>query len=57
MTAYILVFLFTLHDGRQVRATQDAVALEEYRPVKTLAGCQQVADLREQLSEGERKPL
>ena len=47
MTAYILVFLFTLADGRQVRATQDAVALEEYRPVKTLAGCQQVADARE----------
>jgi len=47
MTAYILVFLFTLADGRQIRATQDAVALEEYRPVKTLAGCQQVADARE----------
>jgi len=47
MTSYILVFLFTLADGRQIRATQDAVALEEYRPVKTLAGCQKVADLRE----------
>ena len=47
MTAYILVFLFTLADGRQIRATQDAVALEEYRPVKTLEGCQQVADARE----------
>ena len=47
MTSYILVFLFTLHDGRQIRATQDAVALEEYRPVKTLEGCQRVADLRE----------
>ena len=48
MTAYILVFLFTLADGRQIRATQDAVALEEYRPVRTLRGCQQVADIREQ---------
>ena len=47
MTAYILVFLFTFHDGRQIRATQDAVALEEYRPVRTLKGCQQVADERE----------
>ena len=47
MTAYILVFLFTLADGRQIRATQDAVALEEYRPVRTLRGCQQVADIRE----------
>ena len=47
MTSYILIFLFTFHDGRQVTATQDAVALEEYRPVRTLAGCQQVADIRE----------
>lgn len=47
MTAYILVFMFTLADGRQIRATQDAVALEEYRPVRTLSGCQKVADLRE----------
>ena len=47
MTAYVLVFLFTLSSGEQIRATQDAVALEEYRPVKTLAGCQQVADVRE----------
>jgi len=48
MTSYILVFFFTLADGRQIRATQDATHLEEYRPVKTLAGCQQVADAREQ---------
>ena len=48
MTSWVLVFLFTFHDGRQIRATQDAVALEEYRPVKTLEGCQQVADAREQ---------
>ena len=47
MTSWLLVFLFTFHDGRQVTATQDAVALEEYRPVRTLAGCQQVADARE----------
>lgn len=47
MTSWVLVFLFTFHDGRQIRATQDAVALEEYRPVRTLAGCQQVADARE----------
>lgn len=47
MTSYILIFMFTLSDGRQIRATQDAVHLEEYRPVKTLAGCQKVADLRE----------
>lgn len=47
MTSYILVFMFTFSDGRQIRATQDAVALEEYRPVRTLAGCQKVADLRE----------
>ena len=47
MTHWLLVFLFTFHDGRQIRATQDAVALEEYRPVRTLAGCQQVADVRE----------
>ena len=48
MTSWVLVFLFTFHDGRQIRAMQDAVALEEYRPVRTLKGCQQVADLREQ---------
>ena len=47
MTSWVLVFLFTFHDGRQVTATQDAVALEEYRPVRTLKGCQQVADARE----------
>ena len=47
MTHWILVFLFTFADGRQVEATQDAVALEEYRPVHTLRGCQQVADARE----------
>lgn len=47
MTSYILIFLFTLSNGQQIRATQDAVHLEEYRPVKTLAGCQRVADLRE----------
>lgn len=47
MTSWVLVFLFTFHDGRQVTATQDAVALEEYRPVKTLAGCQSVATERE----------
>ena len=47
MTSWVLVFLFTFHDGRQVEATQDAVALEEYRPVRTLKGCQEVADLRE----------
>ena len=48
MTSWVLVFLFTFHDGRQVEARQDAVALEEYRPVRTLRGCQQVADIREQ---------
>lgn len=47
MTAYILVFLFTLADGRQITATQDATHLEEYSPVRTLRGCQQVADVRE----------
>lgn len=47
MTSWVLVFLFTFHDGRQITATQDAVALEEYRPVRTLRGCQQVADARE----------
>ena len=47
MTSWVLVFLFTFHDGRQVEATQDAVVLEEYRPVRTLRGCQQVADARE----------
>ena len=47
MTSYILVFLFTLADGRQIRATQDAVKLEEYRPVKTLELCQRVAMERE----------
>ena len=47
MTAYILIFVFTLANGEQVMAQQDAVRLEEYRPVKTLAGCQRVADLRE----------
>lgn len=47
MTSWVLVFLFTFHDGRQIRATQDATHLEEYRPVKTLTGCQQVADVRE----------
>lgn len=47
MTSYVLVFLFTLASGEQIRATQDAVHLEEYRPVRTLAGCQKVADLRE----------
>ena len=47
MTSYILVFMFTLSSGEQIEARQDAVALEEYRPVKTLKGCQQVASLRE----------
>lgn len=47
MTSYILIFMFTLSDGRQIRATQDAVHLEEYRPVRTLAGCQKVAATRE----------
>jgi len=47
MTSWVLVFLFTFHDGRQVTATQDATHLEEYRPVRTLSGCQQVADARE----------
>lgn len=47
MTSWVLVFLFTFHDGRQIRATQDAVALEEYRPVKTLEQCQRVAMERE----------
>lgn len=47
MTSYILVFLFTLSSGEQIRATQDAVHLEEYRPVRTLKGCQQVAMERE----------
>lgn len=47
MTAYILIFMFTLTSGEQIRATQDAVHLEEYRPVRTLRGCQQVAALRE----------
>lgn len=47
MTAYILIFVFTLANGEQVMAQQDAVHLEEYRPVKTLAGCQSVAIERE----------
>ena len=47
MTAYILIFMFTLADGRQLRAEQDAVRLEEYRPVKTLEQCRRVAALRE----------
>ena len=47
MTSYLLVFLFTFSDGRQVEAIQDAVHLEEYKPVRTLSGCQKVADLRE----------
>lgn len=47
MTSYILIFIFTFADGRQITATQDATHLEEYRPVRTLRGCQQVADLRE----------
>jgi len=47
MTSYILIFLFTLADGRQIRATQDATHLEEYRPVKTLEQCQRVAMERE----------
>ena len=47
MTAYILIFVFTLANGEQVMAQQDAVHLEEYRPVRTLKGCQQVALERE----------
>ncbi len=47
MTQWVLIFLFTFADGRQVEARQDAVHLEEYKPVRTLAGCQRVADLRE----------
>ena len=47
MTSYILIFMFTLADGRQIRATQDATHLEEYRPVKTIEQCQRVAMERE----------
>ena len=47
MTSYILLFLFTFADGRQIEARQDATHLEEYRPVKTLEQCQRVAFERE----------
>lgn len=47
MTSYVLIFLFTLSSGEQIRATQDATHLEEYRPVKTLEQCQRVALERE----------
>jgi len=47
MTSYVLIFLFTLSSGEQIRATQDATHLEEYRPVKTLEQCQRVAMERE----------
>lgn len=47
MTSWVLVFLFTFHDGRQVRVTQDAVHIEKYAPVRTLEGCEKVASLRE----------
>lgn len=47
MTSWVLVFLFTFNDGKQVTVTQPATYIEKYAPIRTLEKCERVAALRE----------